>query len=303
MSFTIVTDTTSNLDAAFLRENAVVEIALSYTVDGAEHFAAADAFDSEAYYAAIRSGTRVTTSQVPPQRFVDVFTPILERGADILFLGLSSGVSGSYSSCRLAINELRFEYPERRIEAVDTLGSSFGVGFLVMLAAQRREEGVSLDDVAAEIAARRGRLCQLMAVDDLMYLKRTGRVAGATAFVGSMLGIKPILVGTAAGQLEVTAKPRGRKQMLRAMAERYGLVADPSALQTVAITHAGCREDAETLASLLKEYHPPEKIIITALEPVSGAHAGPGAVGLFFWGGPQARRVRWERAIASSLLI
>ena len=265
-------------------------IPICYQMDGVECTEPpAGKFDGVAYYNALREGIRVTTSQIPPQRYVDFFTPLLSEGGDVLFVGMSSGISGSYQSAEIAAKELRETFPDRRIRLVDTFGASLGEGLLVMLAAKCREEGMDLDAIADRLLDQRKYVCQLLMVDDLFHLKRTGRVSGASAVIGSVLGIKPILKGSPEGQIVLSVRVRGRKHAIRAMAEKYRLLARDPQLQTVGIAHADCPEDAAYLAELLCQDRPPKEILQVCYEPVTGSHTGPGALALFFMGDADVR--------------
>ncbi len=288
--FHIATDTSANLPWSFIEENRLTVIPLCYLIDGVEHTEPeGGAFDGPAYYSLQRQGIRISTSQVTPQRYIDCFRPLLEEGQDILFVGMSSGISGSYHSAEIAAQELRAEFPERRLRLVDTLGASLGEGLLVMMAVDCLQKGMSLDDTAVALLAKRPYVCQFLMVDDLFYLKRTGRVSGATALVGSLLGIKPVLRGSPQGQLVVYMKVRGRKQAIRAMAEKYRQFVRNAQEQTVCIAHADCPQDAAFLADLLREAAMPKEILTVCYEPVTGAHTGPDALALFFLGDSDVR--------------
>lgn len=287
--YRIVTDTSANLPWPYIQSHDIVIIPYTYQLGGKEQSEAPGSFDGPTYYQAIRDGARATTSQIPPQRYVDALTPLLEAGEDVLFISMSSGISGSYHSSQIAAGELLEAFPGRKIRTVDTLGASLGEGLQVMRAVDMRDNGASLDETAEAIEAFRKNVCQLLMVDDLFYLRRTGRVSGITAVVGSILGVKPILKGNEHGQLVVTSKVRGRKQAIRAMAERYrALAVDPGA-QTVGIAHADCPQDAEYLTGLLGEIAPPKELVTVCYEPVTGAHTGPDALALFFFGADDVR--------------
>lgn len=288
--FAIVTDTAANLNKNWLNDNQVHTVIFHYTVEGADQTCPdPGAFDPHAYYTAIRQGAKVRTSQITPHQYMECLKPLLEAGQDVLFVGLSSGVSGSFASAMSAAEELRQEYPDRKIRLVDTLGAGMGEGLLVMRAAQCREQGMTLDDTADLLMELRQDLCQVFTVEDLKYLRNTGRLSGVKALVGSVLSIKPLLKGDNDGKIVNFANVRGRKQSISAMAQRYNeLVAHPEE-QTVAITHADCPEDADRLATLIQTEKPPKTILIEPHEPMTGSHIGPGALALFFFGENGAR--------------
>ena len=290
MSFTIVTDTSANLPTPLLKAREIPVIPFTYSFDGADHTCTdTQAFDGAAYYGAIGSGTVVSTSQINPQAYVDCFTPLLERGQDILFVGMSSGISGSFQSAQIAMAQLRESFPERQFRMVDTLSASLGEGILVLKAADYRDEGLSLQETARRLLALRHRMCQIFTVNDLMFLKRTGRVSGAVALVGTMLQIKPLLKGNEKGQIVTYAKARGRRKAIEALATRYAEQVVNAESQIVGIAHADCAKDAAFLAELLNRSHPPKQIMTVMYEPVTGAHVGPGTLALFFLGSADVR--------------
>lgn len=290
MSFAIVTDTSANLPTPWLRANDVTVIPFSYTINGREMSCMdTEAFNGTAYYTAMRNGVGVSTSQINPQAYIDSFEPLLQAGSDILFIGMSSGISGSFQSAQMAMAQLRESYPDREFRLVDTLGASLGEGLLVMRAAEWKRQGLGLSEIAKRLLALRRNMCQIFMVDDLMFLKKTGRVSGAVALVGTMLQIKPLLKGNEKGQIVTYAKARGRRKAIEALAKHYDeLVADAGS-QVVGIAHADCEKDADLLATLLMRNHPPKSILTVMYEPVTGSHVGPGTLALFFLGDSDVR--------------
>ena len=199
--FEIITDTSANLDCRWLEENHIRVIPFHYYVGGQDCTCMdTGGFDGPAFYNAMRGGERVTTSQITPQAYIDVMRPLLEAGHDILFVGMSSGISGSYSQAEFAARDLREEFPERAIRLVDTLGASLGEGIFVIMAAAWRDEGVELDEIWQRLMKRRMDMCQVFTVDDLKYLRNTGRLSNMAAIVGTMLNIKPLLKGNVEGR-------------------------------------------------------------------------------------------------------
>ena len=290
MSFAIVTDSTANLTANQLKENAVIEIPFSYFLKEKEYNCPdLESFNDKQYYEAIRNGEKITTSQINPQRYIDSMQPLLEAGEDILFVGLSSGISGSFASAVMAKDQLLEEFPERTIELIDSLGAGLGEGLLVLKAAKCRSNGMELAETTERILSFRDRMYQVFIVDDLMHLRRTGRLSNAGAIVGSVLGIKPLLKGNEEGKIVAFEKIRGRKKAIKAMAEKYFSLARNAMKQTIGITYADCKADAEYLASLIQEKLAPKEIILLKHEPVTGSHIGPGALALFFEGDMDVR--------------
>lgn len=288
--FNIVTDTASNLTGDVLKERNISVLPLSFNIDGNSSICLdVENFDGRAYYEAIRAGARATTSQVTPQNYIDAFEPMLQAGEDVLFIGISSGVSGSHASAESAARELRERYPERRIRIIDTLGASLGEGIFALKAADMRDQGLEIDETAERINAQRASMCQVFTVEDLKYLRATGRLSGIRALVGTILKIKPILVGDPEGKIVCFARERGRKASIAKLAQIYDSEVVDAENQIVGIAHADCPEDAQTLIQLLNRNHPPKEILNVCYEPVTGAHVGPGALALFFIG---ARDVR-----------
>ena len=290
MSYAIVTDTSANLPTPLAEEHGIPVIPFSYFYGGKEYTCTdTEQFDGAEYFNLMRHGTLITTSQINPQRYVEVLRPLLAAGQDILFVGMSSGISGSFHCAELASEELLPDFPDRRIELVDTLGASLGEGIPVLKAAEFRQDGVSLEENAARLRELCRCMYQVFIVDDLMHLRRTGRLSSALAIVGSLLQIKPILKGNERGQIVNFAKVRGRRKAIEALAERYDTFVRNAPEQIVGIAHADCAADAEYLATLLRRNHPPKEILIVMYEPVTGSHVGPDTLALFFHGDKDVR--------------
>ena len=290
--YAIVTDTSANLDSALLERRGICAIPFSFfdAKDEKEQTCLdTHGFDGEAYYENMRRGTRYVTSQITPQRYIDFLTPILRGGQDVLFVGMSSGISGAYHSAESAAKTLREEFPERKIRLVDTLSASLAEGLLVLHAADRRDAGAELDALADELTVLRHRMCQIFSVDDLKYLHRSGRISGVAALAGNILSIKPLLKGNEEGKIVCYGRVRGRKAAIKALAERYGELVVDAGAQTVGIAHAGCAQDAAALAELLRQKDAPKDILTMCYEPVTGSHVGPGTLALFFLGGDDVR--------------
>ena len=290
--FRIVTDTSSNLPTAYLQAENITAIPFTFHTESGEQSCMDTAsFDAKAFYTAMRNGEKVTTSQIPPQRFVDNIRPMLENGEDVLFVSMSSGISGSYASSKIAANQLAEEFPERKILTVDTYSASLAEGIVVMRAVECRKEGLSIDETYQILRALRHRIAQIFTVGDLRYLKRTGRLSNLEAAVGTVLQIKPLLKGDPQGKIVCFAKVRGRQRAIEEMAKRYEeLVVSPET-QTVCISHADCEADAQILASMLRRSKAPKDILIVDYEPVTGSHVGPGALALFFVSDDNVRNI------------
>ena len=290
MRYTIVTDTSANIPTDTAEARGIVVVPLSYTADGEEHICVdTREFDYAAYYESMKNGTRITTSQINPQRYLEYMEPLLQQGQDILFVGMSSGISGSFHSASIAREQLLESYPDRKIELVDSHGASLGEGLIVLQAADWMEEGRALEQNAEDLRALKEKMYQVFTVDDLMHLRRGGRLSNASAIVGTLLNVKPVLKGNELGKIVSFAKVRGRRKVIERLAEIYDkLVVDPEH-QTIGISHAGCMEDVGTLVELLKAKQAPREILVVDHEPVTGSYLGPGALALYFFGSEDVR--------------
>ena len=281
--FQIITDTSANLPSELAAEKDLTVIPFPYFVNGARHTCLdTEGFDGKTFYGAMREGAEVTTSQINPQNYIDLMRPVLQKGLDILFVGMSSGISGAYHSAELAAEELRAEFPERKIRLVDTIGASLGEGLLVLRAVRDKLAGLSLDAIYENLMDLRHRLCNIFTVDDLKYLRKGGRLSNLSFIVGTILQIKPLLKGNEEGRIVAFAKLRGRKKALEELAKRYDEYVVNAEEQTIGIAHADCPEDATYLIELLRRNHPPKEILTVGYEPVTGSHVGPGTLALFF---------------------
>ena len=235
-------------------------------------------------YDALRSGESASTSAVNPEGWATAIEPSLAAGQDVLVMAFSSGLSTTYQSAVIAAQELGEKYPERTIKVVDTLCASMGQGLFVWYACQKRDSGLSLEELYAWCEENKLNLCHWFTVDDLMFLKRGGRINAATALVGTMLGIKPILHVDDEGHLISKAKVRGRKAALNALAAKAEELGLPGENETMFISHGDCLEDAQYVADLLKSKYGVKQVIISYVGAVIGSHSGPGTVALFFLG-------------------
>ena len=238
----------------------------------------------------MRTGPSVRTSQVTPQRYIEHLRPLLEGGNDVLYIGMSSGISGSFSSASMAAKELRKEFPARTILLVDTLSASLGEGLLVMRAVDCREQGFTLEETASLLDRLRHAMCQVFTVEDQKYLRATGRISNIKAALAAVLHIKPILKGDVEGKIVCAKKVRGRKRSIETLAAQYNEYVRSADAQTIGIAHADCPEEAEQLGKLLCRYNPPKRILTVCYEPVTGAHVGPGTLALFFLGDGSFRK-------------
>ena len=235
-------------------------------------------------YAGLRAGEVATTSAANPGQWQELMEPYLQKGEDLLVLAFSSGLSTTYQSASMAADELRTMYPDRTISVVDSLCASLGEGLLAYYACKKRDEGMPLRELTQWLLDNRLHLCHWFTVDDLMYLKRGGRVSAATAIVGTMLSIKPVLHVDDEGHLINVGKARGRKASIQAMAKKVAELGAGFDNSTMFISHGDCQEDAEYLAGLLKEQYGAKEVYINYVGAVIGSHSGPGTLALFFMG-------------------
>lgn len=283
--YTIVTDSSCDLPAPLLEKMGIRVVPLAVNLDGKTYFNYPDgrAIGFEEYYAQLRSGKQATTSAVNMSLFRTVMEAELIAGHDVLYLGFSSGLSGTFNAGAMAARELQEEYPEFELIAVDTLCACMGQGLLVYLAALEKAGGKSMHEVRDFVEAQKLHICHWYTVDDLQHLKRGGRIGGTTARLGTMLNIKPVMNMDNEGKLAAVSKARGRAAALRALVDKMGEQAIEPEKQTVFIAHADCYNDAHKVAEMVHERFG-SKSLINYIGPVIGAHAGPGTVALFFVG-------------------
>jgi DegV family protein with EDD domain len=236
------------------------------------------------FYNRMRNGGIAKTSALNSETIYNAVLDDAKAGNDIIYLGFSSGLSTTFNSGRMALERLAEEFPEQKFIAFDTLCASAGQGLLLYFAVQKKNEGATIDDVLQLVTDLRFKLCHWFTVDDLEYLKRGGRISPTVAFVGNVLGIKPVLHMDNEGHLINMFKVRGRKTSVTALADKYTELADDKENGTVFISQGDCMADAELLASIIKQRHGAEVKIITDVGPVIGAHTGPGVLALFFIG-------------------
>lgn len=286
MSFTIFVDSGCNLPARKLQEFSIRVIPFSYELDGKSVKSPEypDGFDGHSYYQRLREGMVVKTSLINCEEFCDAFRPVLEQGEDVMYVGISSGISGTYQSARMAAEQLMEEFPQRRVRTVDSMGAGLGTGILTLRGADYRASGLNVDETADRLTEDTKNLCEFFTVDDLMFLKRTGRVSGATAAIGTMLHIKPLLRGDEEGHIVVCGKLRGRRRAVAELIERYRTRVVDAGSQRVAISHGDCLEEAEALAEAIRQVAEPKELILCMHEPLTGAHVGPGMLAVFFFG-------------------
>ena len=280
--FQIITDSCSDLPQEMIQELQLCVIPMSMEYQGRTYLEGE--LSMEEFYNGLRQGESAKTAAVNPETWATTIEPFLKDGTDVLVISFSSGLSSTYQSAVIAGEDLSDSYPDRKIRVIDSLCASMGQGLLVWYAAKFRDEGKSLDEVASWVESHKLNLCHWFTVDDLMFLKRGGRISGATAVMGTMLQIKPVLHVDDEGHLIAMSKARGRKASLQALIEKLYKTGLPGENETVFLSHGDCLEDAQYVAQLLKERCGVKNVVINYIGTVIGSHSGPGTVALFFLG-------------------
>ena len=281
--YVLLTDSSSDLSPALAKELGVEILALEVVMDDGST-KRNDEVDVKEFYQLLRNKKHITTSAVNIDRFTETFEGYLAEGKDVLYLGFSSGLSGTYNAGFVAAQDLSEKYPDRKIYTVDTLCASLGQGLFVYLCAKKKQAGASIDELRDWTMENRLHLCHWFTVDDLFFLKRGGRVSAATAVMGTMLSIKPVMHVDNKGKLINVQKARGRKGSLDELVAKIKATAIEPETQTMFICHGDCIDDANYVAEKMKKELGVPEVIIDYTGPVIGAHAGPGVVAVFFMG-------------------
>lgn len=286
MSFEIVTDSCSNLTNEIIEKYNLHIVSLMFRVGDKEYYSyiKGDDNDLQKFYTMMRNKENITTSCISVDDCTNTCEEILKEGKDLIFIGFSSALSATVQAADNAVNILKEKYPERKIYCVDTLAASLGEGLLVTYAAMMRDEGKSIDEVYQWLTDNRLKLCHWFTVDDLFFLKRGGRVNAAAAIFGSLLGIKPVMHVDDEGRLIPVSKVRGRQKSLDALVDNMRKTAIEPEKQIIYISHGDCIDDANYVANKIKEEFHVKDVVINYVDPVIGAHSGPGTVALFFVG-------------------
>ena len=282
-TYQIITDSCCDLSIEKLKELNVLSVSLRLMFRGEERPDAVTD-DIKEVYNTMRAGENATTSAANPENWANAIEPVLAQGKDALVIAFSSGLSTTYQSAVIAADELREKYPDRKINVVDSLCASLGQGLLVWYACDKRDAGMDLDTLTAWLEENKYRLCHWFTVDDLNFLKRGGRISAATALVGTMLQIKPVLHMDNEGKLVSVSKSRGRKASIDALAAKMAELQLVGQNDRISICHGDCLEDAQYLAQKLKEKLGVKEVYIGYTGAVIGSHSGPGTLALFFLG-------------------
>ncbi|MBR5454063.1 MAG: DegV family protein [Clostridia bacterium] len=282
--YIVYTDSACDIDPKILAEWGVGYSSLTFRFDDSEKEYSNDDMAAPEFYEKMKKGGIAKTAAINVETFAAAFEPFLKDGKDVLYLGFSSGLSTTFNSARLAAAQLSERHTDNKVVAVDTLSASAGFGLLLYLVLEKKKAGADIDEAAAYANDLKFRLCHWFTVDDLVYLKRGGRISPTLAFVGNALGIKPVLHMDNEGHLINVSKVRGRKSSIAALADKYGELALDPAGGTVFISHGDCQKDVDELSELLSSRYGAKVQLVTYVGPVIGAHAGPGVIALFFEG-------------------
>ena len=283
-TYQIISDSCCDFTARQYADNDVLCVPLSVIYNGQAHDNFSDEQSVKAFYDTLRTGVTASTSAANPENWIKVMEPVLAKGKDLLILGFTSALSATYQSAVIAAEELQEKFPDRKIIVIDTRCAALGQGLLVWYACKKRDEGLSLEELAAWVEENKLHICHWVTVDDLSHLKRGGRISGATALVGTMLNIKPIIHVDEEGRLVNVGKCRGRKAAVEHIAAKLGEAGEGFDNSTVFVAHGDCPEDAAVLAAIVKEKYGVKEVITGYVGPVIGAHTGPGVLVVFFMG-------------------
>ena len=281
-SFVIFTDSSTDLPEEWVKRYELEVVQLHLTVSGKEEDP--EALDVHTFYDRLRNGEVASTAAPSPGEYAERMEKFLQNGQDILYIGFSEALSATYNNAKVAMDDLSARYPERKLFAISSLCASTGHGLLVLLAAKQREAGKTIEEVRDYTVETVPHLCHWFTVDDLMFLKRGGRISATTALMGTMLGIKPVLHVDDLGRLINVSKTRGRKASVAALFDKVKATAIEPSTQLMAICHGDCIEDAKGLAERLKSELSVPEVIISPTGAVIGAHSGPGTLAVFFLG-------------------
>ena len=286
MNFCITTDSGADLPLSYCQTHDITVLPLAFTIEG-QTYHGSGAMDDKVFYDKLRAGALPTTSAANPEDTAALFRTFAGQGKDLLHVAFSSGLSSTSNAAQIAAQMVMEEYPQRKIIVVDSLCASMGQGFLVHQAVKLRDAGETLEDTARKVTDLRLNVVHNFTVDDLGHLHRGGRVSKATAVVGSLMGIKPILHVDDEGHLTSVGKVRGRKASIQALADRMEEQMKGFDNPEVFISHGDCPEDAQALADMVRTRFGIDTIMIGYIGPVIGTHSGPGTLALFFFGSPR----------------
>lgn len=282
-NYVITVNSTVDAPKTWVEERHVPVVPLKYTIDG-KTYEDMNGLSSKEFFQKLREGKMAVTSQVNPEEARAALEPFLKEGKDVLHLGFSSGLSGTYNSMRIAGEELKKEYPDRKVIVIDTLCACLGEALLLYYALKLRDEGKTIDEVAEWVEANKLHVCHNVTIDDLDHLQRGGRISKTVAVLGGMVKIKPMIHMDDQGALQVIGKERGRKRSLNKIVDMAVEQAKGWKNDIIMITHGDCIEDAEYVAELVRKKMGIDNILINNIGTVIGSHTGPGVVAVFCMG-------------------
>lgn len=283
LKFDIYTDSSCDLTKEMVEQYDIKVMQLEVIIDDKDPVLNKD-IEEKAFYQSLRDGANAKTAAVTPGYFAEHMRKSVEAGRDILYIGFTSGLSTTYNSGVMILEELKEEFPDRKLLYIDTLCASVGQGLLVHYAALKREEGAGIEEIYKGLLAMKDKIHHQVTVDDLFFLKRGGRISATTAIAGSVLNIKPIIHVTAEGKLDTIGKIRGRKAAMKELVSKMTATADIDTWNYVFISHGDCEEDALYVKAMVEEAFPQAKVNISYVGPVIGAHTGPGVIALCYLG-------------------
>lgn len=281
--YVIVTDSGSDISVELISELGIGVMPIHYNLDGKEYMNYPDhsEYSVSDFYAAIKSGKPVSTAALNMVDIEDALTPYLKDGKDVIYIVFSSGLSSTYQNARNTVETLREEYPDRKIEAVDSLCASFGQGLLVYLCAKKKEAGATFEEVVEYANEIKHNIVHEVTVDDLGQLKRGGRISPTTAFFGSVLQIKPMIYVSPEGKLVSYDKKRGRQAAIKALSDKIVEQCCDEADTPIFISHGDCEDDALTVADMIRAKLPNKKFFMNYIGPVIGGHSGYKTLAVF----------------------
>lgn len=282
-TFEIFTDSSCDLPKRLIEKNNLHVMQLQVLIDDNPSIPN-DQIDIKEFYDKLRAGSNAKTSAVAPAVFEDAMRKVLEEGKDILYVGFSSGLSATYANAMIAVNELREEFPQRKIYDVDTLCASMGQGLMACYAAELRDAGEGIEAVCEKLESIKQYIHHQVTANDLFFLMRGGRVSATAAVAGSILHIKPIIVVNDKGCLVSVGKSRGRKGALKDIYERFKATENMKELPYVFISNSDCLEDAKKIEEMILADYPQVKVEVFDIGPVIGAHTGPGTIAVGYLG-------------------
>ncbi len=300
VSYDILTDSASNLTEDLLDRYNIRMASYVSSVNGQNRLCFErgrdDAAEGVRFYNAMRNGAEVSTTLINSCEFMDFFTPSLKAGRDILFIGMSGGLTGTVQSARLAADELLDEYPDRRIICIDSMSASLGEGLLVIKMSRLRAAGATLEEAAQYYENHKMKMNHIFTVDDLKYLKKGGRISAAAAAIGSLLSIKPILKADDNGKIILHDKVRSRKRAIEYLINMVSERIVAPQHQTIGIAHCDAPEESAYIAERLKKGLHVQDVIVRYYDLCTGAHVGPGTIAIFFMGNDRCGSVLTDQS-------